>query len=438
MSLPPPSSGPPPGEPLAELDLLLRLGTALLRCGAGNVDVEASLLACSRALGIADAEVSVTYTETRVTVVGVVGGRPLTTMRIVRTREPDYHRLAALHGLMCDVVDGHLDWAGADDQLRRILGERATYPRPVLTVAAGSLATAVAAQLGGGLLLCSVTFVVSMILDAIGRYITARNLSGFYVNLVGGALVAATASVLVAVDAPVRPPLVIAAGVVVLLPGIALVTTVQDALSGFMVTAAGRAMEVLVLGAGIVGGIASVLVIGKAVGITMPVISPLELDLASLPWRFVTAGVVAGALAIGMHAPARTVPVIVVFGGAGYLMFLSLNSLLDSPSLARAAAATAVGAAGQVYAAHHRFPALILAVPLITPMLPGLAVYSALLQFTEGDKSIGAATLLAAVTGALALALGVVLGQFLVQPAQRRMERLSRPYTGPRLLGPAN
>lgn len=431
---------PPPHEPLAELDLLLRLGTALLRCGAGNVDVEASLLACSRALGIADAEVSVTYTETRVTVVGVVGGRPLTSMRIVRVREPDYRRLAALHRLMCDLVDGQLDRAGADGRLRRILAERATYPRPVVTVAAGALATAVAAQLGGGLLLCSVTFVVSMLLDGGGRYIAARNLSGFYVNLVGGALVAATASVLVAVDAPVRPPLVIAAGVVVLLPGIALVTTVQDALSGFMVTASGRAMEVLVLGAGIVGGVASVLVVSKAAGITMPVISPLELDLASLPWRFVTAGVVAGALAIGMHAPARTLPVIVVLGGAGYLMYLPLSEFLESPALARAAAATAVGAAGQMYASHRGLPALILAVPLITPMLPGLAVYSALLQFTEGDRSVGAATLLSAVTSALALALGIVLGQLLVQPAQRRLERQarpSRPYAGPRLLGPA-
>lgn len=423
---------------LPELNLLLGLGEALLRCGAGSVDVEASLLACGQALQLGDVEVSVTYTEVQLALARTRGDRLVTGMRLVRTRSPNYRRLTALHRLMLDLAEGRNDLRTARNRLDALAAGGRIYPRSVLTLAAGLLGTAVAAQLGGGILLCSITFGISVLLDVLGRAITARNLSGFYVNLAGGALVASTAAVLVAIEAPLRPPLVIAAGVVVLLPGITLITSVQDALSGFMVTAAGRAVEVMVLGGGIVAGVASVMVIADAAGLVMPVFTPLELRLAGLPWRFVTAGMVASTVAIGMQAPPVTVPTIFLLGGTGYVTFLSLDSLLDSPSLARAAAAASVGFLGQIYAHRRTYPALILAVPLITPMLPGLAVYSALLELTQGDRGVGAATLLAAGTGATALALGIVLGEFLAQPAARRPDRPARPYSGPRLLGPVS
>jgi hypothetical protein len=57
--------------------------------------------------------------------------------------------------------------------------------------------------------------------------------------------------------------------------------------------------------------------------------------------------------------------------------------------------------------------------------------------FTEGEQSTGGTTLLTAVTGGLELALGIVLGQRLTQPAHRRIEGPGRQHNGPRLLGAA-
>lgn len=67
------------------------------------------------------------------------------------------------------------------------------------------------------------------------------------------------AVLLVAWDVDVSSSLVVAAGIVVLLTGLSLVGAVEDAISGFPVTAAARAFEVVTLTAGIVVGIVSVL-----------------------------------------------------------------------------------------------------------------------------------------------------------------------------------
>lgn len=51
-----------------------------------------------------------------------------------------------------------------------------------------------------------------------------------------------------------------------LLPGVALLASVQDALTGFMVTSAGPAMEVVVLVVGITAGVAAALVVARQGG----------------------------------------------------------------------------------------------------------------------------------------------------------------------------
>ena len=72
----------------------------------------------------------------------------------------------------------------------------------------------------------------------------------------------------------VRPSLLIATGIVVLLSGLSLVGTVQDAITGYNVTAAGRTMEVALLTAGLIAGIALTLRAGVQLGVRTTVSLP--------------------------------------------------------------------------------------------------------------------------------------------------------------------
>ena len=66
---------------------------------------------------------------------------------------------------------------------------------------------------------------------------------------------------------PLPPSLVVGSGIVVLLAGLSLVGSAEDAISGFYVTAGARAFETVLLTVGLVLGIAGVLDLGQRAGI---------------------------------------------------------------------------------------------------------------------------------------------------------------------------
>jgi len=235
---------------------------------------------------------------------------------------------------------------------------------------------------------------------------------------------------LAALELPLQPALVVAGGVVLLLPGLGLLAAVQDSLTGFVVTAAGRAVEVTVLVAGITAGVAATLIVGRQLGVVMPAVEvPLTVTLSSLPAQFVSAGIVAATMAIGLHAPKRLLSPAFVLGGTSYAWYLALNSLLSSPAMSRGVVALGIGLAASLYSTRRRLPPLALVVPGLTPLLPGLAVYAATLELTQGDSLRGILGLLGASSSALALAAGAILGDQLGHPLRRELIELQRRTT---------
>lgn len=418
------------------LGFLLRLGTLLMRTGASSRDIEASIVACGMALGQYQVEAAITYTQVQISLGSEQGDVPVTDLRIVRVRTLDYNRLVALHQLVLALTEEGLERQVAYERLEAIRWQPNRYPRWAITVAGGTLAGAVALQLGAGWLLAAVTFLTAGAVDRVNRYLAGRHIPDFYLNLVGAALVTGVAVTLVAVGLPVQPPLVVAGGVILLLPGVALLASVQDALTGFMVTSAGRAMEVVVLVVGITAGVAAALVVARQAGVTMPVQPALDVTLSDLPAQFASAGVVAAAMAVGLYAPVRLLPPVFVLGGLGYTGLVSLDSLLQSPALSRAVIAVGIGLFGQLYALRRKLPALAIVLPAITPMLPGLVVYAATLRLTQAGGVDGVTGLLLAAAEALALAAGVILGELLAQPRPGELGASDYRYAGPTMIGP--
>lgn len=419
------------GQPEAVqlLGVLVRLAEALLSSGAPAADVTASTLAAARGGGLPACQVDVTYTSVTVSTVRD-DGVPLTAVRIVRQRDPDYARLAHLYALAAAASVTRVDDLSA--RLAQVLGAGHAYRSTTARAATVVLAAALSVLLGGGWAVASAAAVASGLVLLVQDQARRRSLPPFFSQAAGAAAATAVALALLLVE-PELPPavgaltpsLVVGPGIVVLLAGLSLVESAEDAISGYYVTAGARAFETVLLTTGIVVGIAVALDLAQRAGVGLsltdagPPPRPMLLSTAA-------AAVTSSAWAVSQHAGRRAVVLGGAVGALGWLVALLTARAGLGPTGAAAAAALAVGFAARRLGPRLSSPPVVVTACGIVPLLPGLAVYRAIAAVVGGDAAGGLTRLVAAVGVGLALAAGTTLGTWLATPPRGR-RAASRP-----------
>ncbi|MDT8911012.1 threonine/serine exporter family protein [Amycolatopsis sp. PS_44_ISF1] len=420
------------------LDLALRIGEVQMSSGAGASDVTATIIALAAALGLPHCEVDVIFTSITVTCHRGTDLAPVTALRVVRSRSLDYTRLTETEMLVRKIVRGHMGAEEAYTELRRVTTAKHPYPRWVATVAWGGLAAFVALLLGGGPDIAAVAFVISSVIDRLGRYLNRFNLPFFFQQVVGGLV--ATLSAMVIVSSGIlttdKPTLVVAAAVTVLLSGLSTVSAVQDAITGYYVTAAGRTMETALMSAGLITGVVFALKLARMFQLSgKPLLEVTTTTLRYLPVVVIGGAGAAACFALASYSTLRALLVAAAAGAIGTFVYGGLILLHFQAVSASAIAATLVGFCGGVLSRRLKVTPLVVAVSGITPLLPGLSTYRGLYQLgVEPGGNIS--TLMTAVAVGLALAAGVVLGEYLAQPVRTGLGRLERKFAGPRMAGP--
>ncbi|PRY46306.1 threonine/serine ThrE exporter family protein [Umezawaea tangerina] len=425
--------GPAPlDEPTVHLvlDLALRVGEAQLASGVGAADVTATIIDVTAAYGLPHTEVDVTFTAITVCCHRGTEAAPITTLRVVRSRSLDFTRLAELELLIGRMKGGTITPRDAYGELDRITTAPHPYPRWVATAAWAGMAAGVAVLVGGGLLLALTAAFVTAVLDRVGRVLNRRNLPFFFQQVVGGGLATGAALVMYATDLlpSVRPSMLVAVGIVVLLSGLSLVSTVQDAISGYNVTAAGRTVEIGLLTAGLISGIALALRAGVQFGIQTSIAEPLPALITDVPVQFAAGAATSFCFAMASYAQPRALLVAAVAGAVGTTSYGLLAVTGTNAITSSAVAAALVGFGGAVLSRRLRIPTLVVSVAGIGPLLPGWTIYRGLYQLTADGDSAGLSTLVLATGIALALAGGVVLGEHLARPVRSGLSRLERRF----------
>lgn len=408
--------------------------------GAGASDATATILAVANAYGMPHCEVDVIFTSITVACHRGVDLPPVTSLRVVRSRSLDYTRLALVERLIRDITRGRVTARDAHTELDRITSAPHPYPRWLATAAYGGMAAAVAVLIGGDALLAVFAAIITAIIDRIGRLLNKRALPFFFQQMVGGALATGCSLAIVGSNIlpdSVRPTLMVAAAITVLLSGLSFVSTVQDAITGYNVTAAGRTVEVSLMTAGLIAGVVIALNVAVKMGLpSVPLADALPPSLPRLPLQTAAGGAAAACFALASYATPRAVVVAGVAGAAGAVGY-GLLGYFDVGAIASSAvAATVIGFAGGVISRRLRIPPLVIAVAGMVPLLPGLTVYRALFELAVERTYTGLSTLMVATSIALALAAGVVLGEYLAQPVRYGLGRLERRLSGPRMAGP--
>jgi len=424
------------------LDLTLRIGDLLLSGGEGAEDVEAAMLAVAYAYGLVRVEPNVTFTLLGISFQPSLTEPPLTMNRTVRRRGTDYTRLAAVFQLVGSITAHEVTLEDAYRRLAAIRRNRHPYNSWVLTAAAGLLAGAASVLVGGGPVIFLAAALAAMLGDRLAWLCAGRGLPEFYQFAVA-AMPAAAMGVLVGryghwipAATRVQSSAVITGGLFALLPGRALVAAVQDGLTGFYITASARLLEVVYLVAGIVIGVTAILYGGVALGADL---NPDQaLRAYDRPWAQLPAAMVLSlAFAVLLQCERHVLLLAALNGGVGWTVYGVLHQRAHGNQVAAtAAAAGLVGLFGQLMARYRYVSVLPYVTAAIGPLLPGSATYFGLLALTQHHSSQGATQLTKAAALAMAIAIGVNLGNEIARlslrapgpPAPRRAAKRTRGF----------
>nr|WP_246458487.1 threonine/serine exporter family protein [Saccharopolyspora gloriosae] len=430
------------------MDLGLRIGEVQMASGAGASDVTATIIGVVSAYGLPHCEVDVIYTSITVSCYRGTEEVPITSLRVVRNRSIDYTRLSDVEDLVRKITAGSISASEAYAELDKITSAPHPFPRWVATLAWAGMAASLSVLLGGGdPRLALVAAVATALVDRIGRMLNKRALPFFFQQAVGGVIATSIALACSELDLLASPALAVAASIIVLLSGMTVVGSMQDAITGYNVTAAGRIAELALMSAGLIAGVVLALYTGVEIfgavnqGSDLREVGAAQIDSSQplmIPIQVLAGASTSACFALASYAPPRPL----IIAGLGGAVAAGVSGLLVSdlvgvhPVLAGAIATTVVGFAGGITTRHFGIPTLVIAVSGVAPLLPGLATYRGLYEIAVAGNPSGMSTLMVAAATGLALGAGVVLGEYLAQPVRTRLGRLERRIAGPRLSGP--
>ncbi len=417
------------------MDLALRIGELLLSSGAGAGDVSAAMNNVARACGLRRFTADVMFTELTMSQQSSPDAPALIQIRQVRYRDVDYGDVTEVDHLIRDLVAGEVDRVEATSRLNRIISSGHARPRWSVTLALGVMGAGVGLLLGGDWLVVVLAAAAAMLVDLLQRQMGRRRLPVFYQQVAGGLLATLIAVGVAATPADVSPSLVISTSIVMLLAGVNFLGAIQDALTGFPVTAGARILEAVLATAGIVAGVSGGLQVADVLGVDLGRVDPGAYTLAAVPAMMVGGAVAAAAYAFSAYAPPRALAPIAAVSAVAVGLYAVAFDRGFGIAWSSALAALLLGLVSYPVASRARIPALVVVAAGIMPFLPGLSIFRGL-TLMGTNPSAGLLAMVTAAAIAIGLSSGAILGEYLAQPIRREARRLEAKLAGPRLVGP--
>ena len=420
---------------LRALDLAMRIGESMFAVGASAHEVTLAITRVARAYGLDGVHVDVTYSS--ITVSYHRGGEswPHTLLRVVRLAAPDHAKLQRLQALLVDIDDGK-DLDEARTVFRAIRRVPFRYRSPVVVVARALLAVGVGILSGGSAVALGLTFVAALAAATTQSWMARRRVPSFFSQIAGAfvtTVVAVTVSALVTAGfepfAGVRPSIIVASGIVLMLSGLTVVGAAQDAIDGFALTASGRILDLMLQTLGLVVGILAGLELGSTLGFRMslpdapPAFGPIPNQLAG-------AVIVAIAVALFNGAGPRIISVSAVLGAIAILGHAFTVTLDLHEAAASGVAALLASFVGILVSHRLHVPSVAVTTAAIVPLVPGGAVFYGLLGIVHADSATttggGTSSLVLAASVAVGLAAGASLGIYLGTPVRATLTSVAR------------
>ena len=407
------------------LDLAARIGAVLLDSGTGAIDTRSQIEFVAGIYGLDDIEVDVTFNTILVSARRGPTLPPVTTVRTVHYRSLDFTRLAHVDRLVRRIRQLAITPGTAHRIVDGITSAPHPYPYWLANLAWGVMALGISILLGGATIVASTSFLTTIVIVAVNRRLARIGTPIFFQQMLGGFIAVLPAAALYHwrefLNVEFAPSQIVAAGIVVLLSGLSLVGSVQDAITGAPITGTARFSEVVLMTGGILAGVGLAIRLVETMGVILPGLTTASPFGPSDPIPSLLGGALAaGGFAAASYAERRAIPVALGAGmlGTGVISGLSYTTAVG-PIVSSALAAVLVGLLGGLAARRALVPPLVVAIAGITPLLPGLAMYRGLYGVMSEQTIPGFRELATAITVGCSIAAGVTLGEFIARTLKR-------------------
>lgn len=409
----------------------LDLAETMIRWGASALDVETSVIAVTTSVGLRHVDIDITNQSVHLNW-APPEGMPASILRVVRSSSDNFAGLSLVHQLVGDITAGRVGLDFARSRLRSIRRRPKPYNKPIV-IAAGAIFAGLFVLVIGGTPRGAFAAVGSALLVTLVTRLGDRwRIPSFFSIAAGTAVATITALILYRFDWLNNPELVVAGGIMLLLPSGRFVSAVQDAINGFPVTAVGRLFSAMIVYGAIIAGV----MFGAVAGVWFDLPQLTDL-LAAEPAKptlilpvlclLVGAAVVCGSI-VQQVAP-RYLMTTSVIAVTGYLVtYTAVHMAGTGERLAPAVAAVVMGLLARLIGLRIGTTPLVLAVPAIVILLPGLAIFRSMygMALQTSNLTNGLAEMFTSFTIILGVAAGVALGDTLARPLTRDWNAKSR------------
>ncbi len=399
-----------PHERLGEkIDLLLQTGKLMQESGADSNHIVRDIRRAAQYMGIPLETLSIFITYSTVMINVDDGKQSYTSLRKANHHGVDMTILSAISKLPWRALDESYTLEEYRQELERIIALTPHYRLPIKIVAAG-LACASFSVLFGGNLWDALFTAMSASAGFYARLVSLRLQLNHYIAIIVAAFVAsmlAFASHFISPSPSPFYPLI--SSVLFIVPGIPLINCINDLLDSYLVAGASEALHTLMIVGSMTTGILVALQFVNISMFTHTEIVPTHIAYI----HFFASALAALGFSILFNMPTRLLPWI----GLGGVISIGVRNLLlvsDVTNIVGASflASTTVSLIMLKLAPKCRTSPLVLAIPAVIPLIPGVLLYRALIGIFLLSQSNTALLLPAAQSGvtALLIIIGLALG----------------------------
>lgn len=369
-----------------------------------------------------------------------VDKEPLTLIRPMTEREINYITLRNVQSLIHRIREGKVSLDDAEKHFDDIMKKPVEYPWWVPMLGSGVLVSGVTLFYTSSFVVVAIGFLIGMIVERIMYYLSSNAIPPFFRQVIVAMTVTIIAAVikmmyLHGVDflIVVNPSLIVVAGIVLLVAGLAIVASMQDAIEEYYLTSNARFTKVLLQTTGIVVGVMVGLYIARNLGIGI-IVDREPVTVSGIGWQIIGAYLMAFGFSISRHTQIRAVLWMGLVGVSSFVIFNVATGLYDINVVpASAIAAFAVGLVGAMMSRFWHTPSIAIMSAGIVPLVPGLMLYRGLMQVMSDPPGqpgffTGLGTLSMVLAIGLAIAVGAVLGNMVGRPMHQRLAR-ARNFT---------